>query len=707
MNQVQRSLLAKLMATEDIAVEHANVQTAMFHPTERTLYLPIWNDVSKDVYDLLVGHEVSHALYTSTEDVVDICERIDADNVDVAKDFLNVIEDARIEKKIKRKYNGLRRSFRNGYTELLERDWFGTEGRLIDSYQFIDRINLHFKLGSLLDVPFSKDELPYLDRISYAETFDEVFDIAKELYERAKVEKEEEEEEIPPPSSDDGDDSGEDENDAPTNDDQESDETGYPEDDEGFEIEGDREQSVERSETQQEMENALNQLVNEQRDGVQYAKIPDVNSDSYIVGFDEWSARVIRKFNKSRKRFSNDCEPVDWVAEKLSEFKKFKTDNTRVVNYLVKEFEMKKNAQQHARALTSRTGVLDVNKIHSYKFNEDLFKKITVVPDGKNHGLVFFVDWSGSMQGSINATLKQLLNLVWFCRKVSIPFEVFAFSDNSYAFEGSVEYNYKEGDLMLGQIRLIQLVSSTMNTKRFNDACRTVFLLAEGLTEMYWEVDSCMKLSSTPLNEAIILSRDVIKKFQSANQLELVNAVFLTDGQSNGMDYVYDQHSSTGCQSFRTGSSYYSAENKRWESTKSVITDRDTKLTYEVSRRDDVTLSLLQSLADRFEINVIGFFVGTSAYDIKHVIQQQYGHSYDLNEKMKKLRKEKSLVIDDCKGYTEFYIIQGGKDLEVGDDGLKVADDVTKRVLTTAFKKQLKNKLGNRVILNRFIELVS
>ena len=88
MNQVQRSLLAKLMATEDIAVEHENVQTAMFHPTERTLYLPIWNDVSKDVYDLLVGHEGSHALYTSTEDIIDICERIDADNVDVAKDFL-------------------------------------------------------------------------------------------------------------------------------------------------------------------------------------------------------------------------------------------------------------------------------------------------------------------------------------------------------------------------------------------------------------------------------------------------------------------------------------------------------------------------------------------------------------------------------------------------------------------------------------------
>ena len=706
MNQEQRSMLAKLMATEDISVEHAHVQTAMFHPTERTLYLPIWDDVSKDVYDLLVGHEVSHALHTSTEDVVDICERIDADNVDTVKDFLNVIEDARIEKKIKRKYNGLRRSFRNGYAELFENDWFGTEGRLLDSYQFIDRINLHFKLGSLMDIPFSNEELPYLSRISDAETFDEVFDITKELYNKAKVEKEEEQK-IPVPSSDDGD-SGVEEDDTPTSGEQESDETVCTEDDdEGFDVEGNTTQSVARSETQQEMENALNRLIDENQEGLQYAKIPDVDADPYIVRFDEWSDKVMKAFEKSTRRFSNECEPTDWISEKNSQFKKFKMDSTRVVNYLAKEFEMKKNAQQHARALTSRTGVLDVNKIHSYKFNEDLFKKITVVPDGKNHGLIFFVDWSGSMQGSINPTLKQLLNLVWFCRKVNIPFEVFAFTDNSLAFEKDLEYNYKENDLMLGQIRLVQLISSTLNTTRFNDACRTIFMLAEGLTEMYWEVHPCMKLSSTPLNEAIILSRDIIKKFQIGNQLELVNAVFLTDGQSNGMDYVYDRHSDTGCQTFRTGSGYYNRKNKRWESRKSLLTDRVTKLTYKVGCRDDVTFALLQSVSDRFGINVIGFFVGSTAYDVKHVLQQQYGHSFNVNPYMKTLRKEKSLVIEDCKGYTEFYIIQGGKDLEVDDDGLQVADDVTKRVLTTAFKKQLKTKLGNRVILNRFINLIS
>ena len=85
----------------------------------------------------------------------------------------------------------------------------------------------------------------------------------------------------------------------------------------------------------------------------------------------------------------------------------------------------------YARATTSRTGILDTAVLHTYKFNEDLFKKVSVVPDGKNHGLIFILDWSGSMQNVMMDTIKQLFNLVWFCKKVNIPFEVYAFT-NSY-----------------------------------------------------------------------------------------------------------------------------------------------------------------------------------------------------------------------------------------------------------------------------------
>ena len=59
-----KSQLAKLLATEDITVEHKQVQTASFNVDSRVLILPLWEKASNDVYDMLVGHEVGHALFT-------------------------------------------------------------------------------------------------------------------------------------------------------------------------------------------------------------------------------------------------------------------------------------------------------------------------------------------------------------------------------------------------------------------------------------------------------------------------------------------------------------------------------------------------------------------------------------------------------------------------------------------------------------------
>ena len=81
---------------------------------------------------------------------------------------------------------------------------------------------------------------------------------------------------------------------------------------------------------------------------------------------------------------------------------------------------MKKSASAYARAATARTGMLDMSKLHTYQYCEDIFKKVTVLPDGKNHGLVFILDWSGSMSYIMKDTIKQLYNLIWFCRKVQI-----------------------------------------------------------------------------------------------------------------------------------------------------------------------------------------------------------------------------------------------------------------------------------------------
>ena len=113
-NHEIKTQLAKLLATENFVVEHKDVRTASFDVGSRVLVLPLWKLASNTVYDLLVAHECSHALFTPNEDW--------KVKVDIPKQFVNVVEDARIEKLMKRKYPGLAKTFYQGYQELNDDD---------------------------------------------------------------------------------------------------------------------------------------------------------------------------------------------------------------------------------------------------------------------------------------------------------------------------------------------------------------------------------------------------------------------------------------------------------------------------------------------------------------------------------------------------------------------------------------------------------
>ena len=93
-----KSILAKLLAQENLIVEHKKTHTASFDPKNRVLTLPIWKEMSVDIYDLLVGHEVGHAWETPPQGWHTAIEKKGKG----FRSFLNVVEDARIEKKIKK-----------------------------------------------------------------------------------------------------------------------------------------------------------------------------------------------------------------------------------------------------------------------------------------------------------------------------------------------------------------------------------------------------------------------------------------------------------------------------------------------------------------------------------------------------------------------------------------------------------------------------
>ena len=181
-----KSQLAKLLATEDLIVEHKQVPTAQFNVHTRVLTLPLWELASNDVYDMLVGHEVAHALFTPDQDPP----------ADIPHQFVNVVEDARIEKLMKRRYMGIAKSFYKGYSELHNGDFFEIENEDIDTFNLADRANLYFKIGTFLDLSFSTREKEIITLIEKAETFEDTEKAAKVLYDYCVEQQEEQKKKV-------------------------------------------------------------------------------------------------------------------------------------------------------------------------------------------------------------------------------------------------------------------------------------------------------------------------------------------------------------------------------------------------------------------------------------------------------------------------------------------------------------------------------
>ena len=170
-----KSTLAKLLSEEDINVVHKQMETAYFNSKTRELGLPIWKDeeMTKEIYDLMVCHEIGHALWTP----LDMLEKAALRKINHS--FVNIIEDARIERFVKNKYAGAINVFNRGYTDLVAKDFFGTKGKDVNSFNLIDRINMFFKGNN--DIVFSDEEKVWIDKVAKTKTPDDVLDLAEEL----------------------------------------------------------------------------------------------------------------------------------------------------------------------------------------------------------------------------------------------------------------------------------------------------------------------------------------------------------------------------------------------------------------------------------------------------------------------------------------------------------------------------------------------
>jgi hypothetical protein len=744
-----KSTLAKLLATENLRIEHQKVPTAMFDLKNRTLILPIWKDMSSDLYDLLIGHEVGHALFTPAQGWHG---EIDARGIGI-KSYLNVLEDARIERKIKDKFPGIRRNFFAGYQELFENNFFGVKGYDLNKLRLIDRINLHYKVGSFLNAPFSADENQYLARVDALETWDDVAALAVELYELAKSEPEHDfdSSKFMGELMDDLD--GEDDASYDVDkwfsdmDDQTSDDGGEGESGEGESADADADSG---DKTGEDAKSDAKSADDANEDGsvapTQSEKLPGSN-DTPVLNEDpvsitdqnfremedtfidsksrEYAYGILRKVDTK-----NYVIPMDWVLDHMRPtvyadrwhtrtvdydslaqevFSEFRNNNQKYINTMVQEFEMRRRASEFARAQTSKTGRLDVDRVWAHKISEDLFARNTVVPNGKNHGMLLFLDMSGSMASNMKGTIEQLVTLMMFCRKVRIPFEVYGFTNN-----GVVNDKYSKSDAMRANrasdtvssgkeleigdssFNLLQFVSDNCSSAKFNEVVRALLMCAKGYdysarpsrrAEIFVRNSDMMGLASTPLEESIMVARSIADKFRAKNRVEVLNTVFLTDGDG-------DNNITVGG---RYGSHHIN------------ITDASTNASVTVKYDDEVYRTQLQvALLELYKkatgSRVINFFI--APYNPKWAAKRMYGGAADFDTKWKNEWKQKFFHVTKSFGFDDRFLIPGGSELTIGEDVFE-SESSDPKDLRRAFKKFQNTKQTNRVLLNKMIQAVA
>ncbi len=755
----QKSQLAKLMATENLTIQHQKVPTAFFDVKNRVLVLPIWQNMTGPLYDLLAGHEVGHAQYTPADGWHDAV--IDKSKGKHYRSFLNVVEDARIEKKIKRKYPGLNHSFSLGYRYLFDNDFFGVKNKDINKLPFIDRLNLYTKSQYTMDVQFSSNEQLLVKKVMAIETWEDVLRVTDEIFAYSKDEQSEMQEfdshefgnqsgeygegdpdEYQEEYIDDDDlESLDGSSDSSDDSDEESDEEGEGEseseeksesgsDDEESEKDskvgetqgeesgsGDFEPSCETDETFRQKEMSL--LDAKSKEYV-YLNIPKPNLNKIVVPHQ----KVHDTFSSHyASLFQNPSTSVG-IMQAVSEFKK---KNEKYISLLAKEFEMRKAAKVYSKGRIADTGEIDIGKLPTFRFDDNIFRKMMIVPKGKNHGLILLLDCSGSMHSNMAGSIEQILVLSMFCRKVNIPFEVYGFNSNETGILQTDMYQYKQGSVLLDKVQLRQYLTSTMSGAEFNIAVRNLIVMKEyyakgGSRSRYWTFVPPKEesLTSTPLIQGVIACGYLMKDFRKRFNLDLTNLIIVHDGDADPqLSYIYKY------EDFLSRSHYGTSVIDTY-SKNVILVDREHNIEIKFKHKNDRIYSNLDSYLEWFskvtQSNVFGFFVlpGGNSWVVKGAIQEKYHfddglrfeEKYSWNDAarhdvrkglMKKLRENKFLVSNNT-GYKEFYFIVGGKDLIVDEDELEISGKVTSSKLKNAFLEMNRKKQVNRVLVSRFIQ---
>lgn len=720
-NVIAKKMLAKVLAKENITVIHAGVRTAAFNVHKRILTLPIWHDISEDVYDLFIGHEISHALHTPDGEWTAGIIALDPKHPKAAKSCFNIVEDARIERLIKTLYPGLKAPFYRAYKELIERGFFGNVSR-INKLGILDRINVHFKAGIDIPIEFTPRELEFVDRVDRTMTFTDVAEVCKDLYEYAKNEEKIKEEDAQEEDSDVETESrssyGEENEDSevidpdqespdPT-DDEEEEEEKDPEDLSGKKELAEEEESDEppQSSTDTAWEENKGSLA-QSSPPIQYVTVPMPKLENIIVPYREVHDHI-RKFYEKMDQVLLD----KWIPLHTIEYERFMQESKPVVGWLLQEFQRHRAADQSVRTKTHVTGDLDLTRLHEFRTGDNIFLESEIVPGATNHTLRMFVDWSTSVQSEVLGIVHQLLNLVLFARKAQIDFEVYTFGArakihagwtpglgklaNNHTFTHSYgDYGFYDG------FTLRTIFSSKMNANEFKQAGINMLLMASGATTTTVQISKGYmaismlpeddQMGGTPLNEAYVVSMEMAKQLKK--RFQIVNFIYLTDGEPTTRGYY--------CADPKTGTMM------KYERGQQPVVIQDTQTHMDYVLEDDEQKIFLSMLRER-GVKTVCYYISSSAPSSCALMR--FDPRIKTLEGVAAIDKEfedNYFVSTKAAGYDECYILPAGSKLRINTATNMFTRAATNRQLVTMMSESGVQQRKMRVMLTRFIKLIA
>ena len=690
------SIFAKALASENLSFSfNSAAETASFDVKSRHLVMPVWN-VSETVQTMLIAHEISHALWTPYELSRTLLDEAEAEGykIDKLQRIANMIEDVRIEKLMKVKFPGTRRDFFLGYKEINDLDLFKFNEMDLAKIAMIYRLNIHFKWGVLgfIDVNLSAEEQEIADMVDSVVTFEQVMVLAKFLY-------------------------------------------GSP-DSKGKKQEEDKDKmfgegDAEDGEGEDMMEKGLRGTLSPK--GKEFA-----SNTVVLTGLKDINEQIVSTDQLSESFFEKQYETHIINEPDLASYRTFVRESDAFVRQLVAQFERKKAADEIRRERPKQTGQLNLDRLHQYRTHDDIFLSKIVKKDGKNHGIVFMLDFSGSMSQTIEHAYLQVLQLVWFCEKAKIPFEVFAFTDVSECYfiqhdkcekdeNGLRKYRNRDENLAricknameYGDARLINLASSR------DDAAKRERLLCM-IYETY--VAGCrvqpnlLRLGGTPTVECVAVVSQFMKEWVAANNIQVPTLMVVTDGEPNGFQ-IKDSTDMCG---------QYSEEFNSVTVTNDILetVSRIKKSDY-YSLSNDVIGTMLNSLRQKLNTRVVGMFVGgktLSQGDFQKfcVVEQE---RVDAQEAYRtgKIRRDRCTIERDSEryiaamemyknegcliahkdaftGYDEFFLIKTPKIVK-DEDAIVTSGGFTK--VKNTFIKTMGKRAGSRVFLSRYVDIVS